>query len=57
LAILKVSYAEFYYTKVVDNGAVYHLINLENFRLFDLLSMKKRRDSATVTNGSKTVDG
>ena len=55
-AILETSYAESYNTKVVDNEVLYHLIDFENFWMFGLMYMKKRRDSAVVTIGSETVD-
>ena len=55
-AILEISYVESSNTKVVDNEVLYHLIDFENFWMFGLMYMKKRRDSAAVTIGSETVD-
>jgi len=55
-AILEVSYVKSYYTKVIDNGVFYHMVDLRNFWMYGYLSMTKRRDSAAVMISSESVD-
>ena len=53
---METCYAKFYNTKVVDNIVLYLMTFFENFLMFGLMYMKKRRDSAAVMFGSETVD-
>ena len=39
----------------MDNGVFYHLVDFENFWMNGYMFMEKRRDSATVMNGSTVV--
>ena len=55
-AILGTYYAKSYNTEVVDNEVLYHMVDFENFLMFGLMYMKKRRDSAAITISSETVD-
>jgi hypothetical protein len=55
-AILETSYAEYYNTKDVYNEVLYHPVDFENFRMFGLMYMKRRRDNAAVMIDSVMVN-